>query len=265
MRAVVMFSGGAASYCAAERAVGRYGASQVMALFTDVKEEEPDTIRAVREGAQALGVPLVFLTHPKYRGGVWDLFEQQKVLGSGKNGVCSRILKRELARDWMGERHAGKVIQVVIGMSWEERHRTEGPVKFWGERGFHVWYPMIDEPWITKDEAIAQQSRGLGYMLRAYSEKVSEHANCRGACVKAGQAQWKQLLARRPEVYAEWERREESWRSRHGNFAILRDRRNGTTKPFPLKAFREQTEGQNLQPDLFDPLAGAGCGCFTDD
>ena len=84
--------------------------------------------------------------------------------------------------------------------------------------------------------------------------------NCGGGCVRSGQAQWKLLLEKRPEVYAEWEAEEERSRTELGkDVAILRDRRGGTTKPMTLRDFRKRIEGDAT---LFDPNDWGACNCM---
>ena len=64
-----------------------------------------------------------------------------------------------------------------------------------------------------------------------------------------------------PDRYAHHEEQEQRFRDLHGDVAILRDRRNGTTKPFPLTDLRIRAEQQPDQLDLFD---WGGCGCMID-
>lgn len=87
--------------------------------------------------------------------------------------------------------------------------------------------------------------------------------NCGGACVKAGQAQWAHLLRVFPDRYASWEQHEQEMRAEHGDIAILRDRRDGVTKPLPLIVLRTRIE--SATPEAFDGLDWGGCGCFTEE
>lgn len=91
------------------------------------------------------------------------------------------------------------------------------------------------------------------------------HNNCAGACVRAGQGQWLQLLEHNPARYAHEEAEERAFREAIGkDVAILRDRRGGTTKPLTLEALRLRAQ---LEPEAItddDRMDIGGCGCTTD-
>ena len=252
---VAMLSGGAASYCAAKRVIE--GGEPVHLLFCDVGEEDGSTLEAVEASARFLGMPLTKIQDARYPGGVWDLFRSSGMMGKPGAGHCSRILKRETALRWV--REFDPMATIALGLSWEEQHRLEGPRRMWAPNS--VIYPLVEEPWLTRDQRIETMRADLGFVPELYDMGGFEHANCAGACVKAGQAQWRRLLDVRPEVYQRWEQNEEAFREQVGkDVSILRDRIGGTVKPLTLKRFREE----GLTPDLFAP-GGAGCGCFTDE
>lgn len=84
-----------------------------------------------------------------------------------------------------------------------------------------------------------------------------EHNNCAGACVKAGQAQWRLLLEKNPELYRSWEDHEQGMRKMlQADIAILRDRRGGQTRPLTLLELRTR--------ESYDKDDWGGCGCFSD-
>ncbi|WP_432983201.1 hypothetical protein [Dactylosporangium sp. CA-233914] len=74
-----------------------------------------------------------------------------------------------------------------------------------------------------------------------------EHYNCFGACVRAGQRQWRHLLDIAPDRFAAAEAEEERLRSTLGDVAILRERRNGVSRPLPLRELRRRAE---LAPEV---------------
>lgn len=272
--AVVQFSGGAASFCAAQRAIEQFGQDRVSLLFCDVGMEDAQTYDAVRKGAESLGVDLHWIRHADYPAGIWGrhgakkgdpdagLFTTQKMMGKPGAGLCSRVLKRETAKAWMLENASDSI--AVIGMTWEEKHRLEGPRAWW--LPVVVWYPMAEEPWLTKEAMIGAQADAIGERLKLYDLGGFEHANCGGACVKAGHAQWLRLLEVRPEVFDRWEKHEEEFRSVTGkDVSILRDRRyrpgdgkDGQSHPLPLRKLREE----GYTGDLF--TQEGSCGCFND-
>lgn len=81
------------------------------------------------------------------------------------------------------------------------------------------------------------------------------------ACLKAGQSQWVMLLRTNPARYHYNERKELAFRKYiKKDVAILRDRRNGQTRPMTLFELRKRVE----RGDWVDRNEWGGCGCFTD-
>jgi 3'-phosphoadenosine 5'-phosphosulfate sulfotransferase (PAPS reductase)/FAD synthetase len=249
-----MFSGGAASFCAAQRACESDAFGSVELLFCDVGEEDQSTLLAVERGAETLSCRLHWIS----KNSVWGLFREQGMMGKPGAGLCSRILKREAARDWMDKHRPAAT--VAIGLTWEEMHRQDGVRRFWGDR--RVYFPMVEKPWLTKCDMTKRMDAAGVPVPELYRLGGFEHANCAGACVKAGHGQWARLLEVRPEVYERWERNEQDFREAIGkDVSILRDRRGGPVKPMTLRAFRERVQSGE-QIDLF--AGGGSCGCFTD-
>jgi hypothetical protein len=145
-----------------------------------------------------------------------------------------------------------------IGVDWSEMERLPGIVRNWAP--WTVEAPLTRPPYADKKMLFAElRSHGI-VEPRLYALGFA-HNNCGGACVKAGQAQWAHLLRVFPDRYASWEQHEQEMRAEHGDIAILRDRRDGITKPLPLTVLRQRVESQT--PDAFDGLDWGGCGCFT--
>lgn len=249
--AVVMYSGGIASFVAALRTVERYGHTQTTLLFCDTKQEDEDLYRFLREGAAYLDVPLVEIADGRTP---WQVFRDVRFLGNTRADPCSRILKRNLARTWM-EQHASPGTTVVLGLDSCEMRRVPKVQRFWAP--WPVALPLLSPPYLDKD-ACRQLVRTLGLTEPRLYALGFPNNNCGGRCVKGGQAYWLHLLRVMPERFAEDEANEAQLRQALGkNVAILRDRRGGTTKPYTLRQLREQ--GQTDQEELW-----GSCGCFTD-
>ena len=89
------------------------------------------------------------------------------------------------------------------------------------------------------------------------------HANCGGACVRAGQASWKLLLDWNRDRFLDWENEEQITRDYLGkDVAIMKESINGNAVPLTLRRFRERIEEQ---PALFDKDDWGTCGCFMGD
>lgn len=244
-----MFSGGVASFCAALRAREQY---ELTLLFTDTNMEDPDLYRFLRESAQAVDAPLVWLRDGR---NVWDVFRDSRFIGNSRIDPCSRILKREPARRYI-KTHG--VETIVLGMDWTEGKRAKESTEAYAP--VKVLCPLLDPPYLEKKDMF-QVCLDHGIEPPALYARGFSHNNCGGFCVKAGHAHFANLLKQYPERYAYHEAREAEMRELLGDVSVLRDRRGGTTKPLSLAAFRERL---GVDPTDFDPADIGGCGCFTE-
>lgn len=89
---VVGFSGGVTSAWCAGWALRNYPRDEVVLLWHDTKEEDPDTVRFLHEMAAALGMPVTEWSDGR---SVTQVFRDEGFLGNNQNAMCSRILKRE--------------------------------------------------------------------------------------------------------------------------------------------------------------------------
>lgn len=249
MHYIVSFSGGAGSWAAGRRVVDEHGPDAVTLLVANTNSEAPDWLPFVEACATDLEARLVVLDN----GGrsIWDVFREARFLGNTRVDVCSRVLKREPIRAWLEENTDPAETTLVLGFDWTEEHRHHRAAPRWAP--WPVLSPLCHEPYVQKAEVLGMlRERGIPEPPM-YAEGFP-HNNCGGACVKAGQAQWRLLLEKHPERYAEAEQQEEALRVELGDVAILRDRRGGTTKPLTLRRFRQQAE--------FDRSDWGACSCM---
>lgn len=263
---LVLFSGGAASYCAAKRCVERYGREKVSLVFTDTKNEDASTYTFIREATKKLGVQLYWIAEGR---SVWEVFHDNRMIGNSRMDPCSRILKRELCEKWLRRRWNPGQIVIVYGMTWEEAHRIEttegrGRRPYWTALGYETEFPMNEEPRWFKDRIIEEITNDGLTLPDLYRVGGFAHNNCAGGCIKAGMAHWLRLLEVFPDRFANFEAKEQSLRDLTGkNISILRDRRGGTAKPFTLSQLRSrQTEMKQTEDGRFDV---GGCGCMVED
>lgn len=250
---VVMFSGGVGSWATAKRVAERHGTDGLTLLFADTKMEDPDLYRFLDEAAANVGGDLVKIEDGR---DVWDVFFDVRFLGNSRVDPCSRILKRELMKTWMRENRDPETTTIYLGIDWTESHRMDRAAQ--NHAPFRVEAPMCEAPHLTKPEVFDWLTRE-GIEVPALYKLGFHHNNCGGFCVKSGQAQFENLLRKRPETYAYHEAREQEIREFLGkDVAVLRDRRGGGSRPMTLREFRERIEGQ---PDLFDKDEWGGCGC----
>lgn len=256
MRHVVMFSSGAGSAVAAKRVAERYGTEDLTLLFADVNGEHPDNYRFLAEAAEWVGGELVRLDN----GGrtIWDVFRRERFLGNTRADPCSKYLKREPMRRWLEANCEPTHSVVYLGFDWTEEHRHQRAAGHW--EPWAMESPLLWEPVIDKAQALGLL-RDAGIQPPLLTRLGFPHANCGGACVKAGIGQFKRLYNLMPATYDLWEEQEEDIRKGLGkDVAILRDRRGGVTRPLTLAALRERLDAD---PHRYDDEPIGGCGCMS--
>ena len=246
--AVVSLSGGAASAVALERALITY--DTVVPLFADTLIEDVDLYRFLDDLADHFSVDVVRIADGR---DIWEVFRDARFLGTSRVDPCSRILKREIINNWIAENHPESVR--VYGFTPEEPERAE---RVAARAGWECAFPLLDPP-ILSNVQIRQHICDWGIELPRLYRLGFEHNNCGGGCIKAGQRQFRHLYLQLPDVFAEWERREQEMRDYLGrDIAILRDRAGGETRPLTLAEFRGRVS-QGVC-DMFD--GGAACDCM---
>lgn len=265
---LVQFSTGIGSAEVAYRAVERYGLGNVLLLTADTRREDADNWRFAREVWEDLGRP------------VWEVIadgrtpmevgRDERCVPNNRMAVCSKILKIDLIRSWLEDNYDPADVVMHLGLDWSEAHRIDGRMVQgkWRPGTRERWSPwvtgyLLTEPPLVEKPRLLQNSRDRGIEPpRLYADGFS-HANCGGACVRGGQAQWELLLRTNRPRYLEWEGDEEETRAMLGkDVAILRDRRGGAGgRPLSLRAFRERLD---RSPAMFDDSDWGACGC-TDD
>lgn len=211
--------------------------SDVRLVMARLPNEDPDVWRLCAAVSADLGVPIEYIGLDKTP---WDIFWEEGVIGNSRIDPCSRRLKREVLAAWM-QAHCDPATTILhLGITYHEVERMIAVRANWSHAGWQVDAPLADDPTVTREYLIAQCQTRYGFIPRLYSMGFA-HANCGGACVKAGQAQWARLLWYLPDVYAWWEQQETAFNSgRERIVAILRDRRGGMTTPLLLSTFRAQ-------------------------
>lgn len=282
MKAVVFFSGGLMSWAAAKRTVEKYGSENTTLLFTDTLTEDADLYRFIEDAAENVGAEYVRIAEGR---DVWQVFNDEKMIGNTRADPCSRILKREPGEAWIKENCDPESTVLVFGIHWEEEHRLDGLRKDpkTGEmvrRGVrpryeklgwpHVEAPMCDKPWMTAAE-IREWARSEGLELPRLYGLGFAHNNCGGFCVKAGEGHFAHLLKTLPQLYAYHEDMERQFNeSRPGKkpqtvmAPEVPDGKGGRKRvPITMKEFREKIEAND--PGQFDMFNLGGCGCFLDE
>ena len=254
------------------RVAEKYGTENLIQLFTDTKKlndhhphrgEDEDAYRFLREGSALIGGTLEWISAGK---DIWRVFEDVRYMGNSRVDPCSRILKREMARQWIEKNFKPDEVTLYMGIDWTEAHRAAKIKKFW--EPYKVEFPMMDEPYMTKEE-MCQWVESLGVKRPRLYEMGFAHNNCGGFCVKAGLGHFYLLLKTMPERYAYHEQKQEELFAVLGKrVPFLRQTKNKQTRYLSLKEFREQIEQlENTGKDIsceVDLQDLGGCGCFSD-
>jgi hypothetical protein len=250
---LVNFSTGITSAEVAWRVVAEHGPADVVLLTADTRAEDADNWRFAVEVAARLGCEWVRLADGRTP---MQVGRDRKCVPNNRMAVCSQVLKRELLDRYRAEHYDPADTIVYIGYDWTEMHRVEAARKHWAP--WAVECPLTRRPYLWKEQILALfRERGID-PPRLYSQGF-EHANCGGACVRGGQAQWALLLRVNRPRYLEWEAEESHSREVLGkDVSILRERERGVPRPLPLATFRKRLDAQ---PALFDADDWGACGC----
>jgi hypothetical protein len=256
MKHVVLFSGGLGSWAAAKRVAEKHGTADLILLFCDTLTEDEDLYRFVKEAAENVGGQFVRLCDGR---DIWQVFFDNRMMGSSHADMCSRELKREISDKYFADNFTPDNCIRYCGYDWSEEHRYNGirnRIAPW-----KVEAPMCEPPYLSKND-VRDWCVREGIKLPRLYPLGFVHNNCGGFCVKAGQSHFRNLLIKLPERYAYHEQKEQEFREYVGkDVSIMRDRRGGETTPLTMKEFRERIQsGESC--DLFD---WGGCGCFSGD
>lgn len=214
IKACVHYSGGLMSWGAAKLACDKYGAQNVVLLFSDVGTEDPDVYRFLIQGASALGAHLEIVR--RNPGGAyvkpWDLAHEAKIIPNWKHGICSAELKREPAEKWQRQ-HLADGTPIIIGFSIEEIERIN---RMKSRKSRYVFeFPLAEKPYTTICDIRAWLKEYNIDEPTMYAAGFN-HANCNGACFKAGLSHWARLYKERPDVFAYHEAQERAWQAATG-------------------------------------------------
>jgi hypothetical protein len=250
---LVQFSTGTASAEVAWRAVEEHGPANVNLLTADTMVEDEDNWRFAKQVADRLDCEWTILADGRTP---MQVGRDVRVVPNNRLAVCSRILKRELLRAHIDEHYDPASTVILLGFDWAEPERMDAAAPLWAP--YRVQAPLMAPPYVSKP-ALLQVFRDRGIEPpRMYAQGFT-HANCGGACVRGGHAQWSLLLQVNRPRFLDWEGEEAKTRAEIGkDVSILRDRTGGTLIPLTLQTFRERLE---RDPTLFDPDDWGACGC----
>ncbi|MFY0521066.1 phosphoadenosine phosphosulfate reductase family protein [Lysinibacillus sp. UGB7] len=213
---VIFFSGGIASFEVAHYVKTNYPKDNILLYFTDTLWEDEDLYRFIYEVSDKLELPLLY--HSRGINPIQLMFKEATVFNS-RIGRCSTVLKMEVALNYFKRGLKPKIFKyrnknylkqeidplhdsfisktiLYFGIGWEEEHRKRKIALNW--QPYEVKMPLIDE---LIDKGAALEIYNIK-KPRLYDYGFA-HNNCKGRCVKAGQAHYINLLQQLPELFKE--------------------------------------------------------------
>lgn len=258
MKHIVSYSGGIGSAMTAQLLCEEYGKENVALLFADTNMEDEDLYRFNSDLVNKLKCEFIRIADGRT---VWEVFEDVKFIGNSRIDPCSKILKRELIKNYIKCNFLPDECNIWVGIDCTEEHRLERVVlnnkpyvyrSFLIENGYFI-FPSTKIDWCNKMEIIPP---------RLYSMNFA-HNNCGGFCVKAGLGQFKLLYEKLPERYKYHENKELEVMLKNKNLKpFLKKNINGKVEYITLKYYRENyLESNSKQLTEFELLDYGGCGC----
>jgi 3'-phosphoadenosine 5'-phosphosulfate sulfotransferase (PAPS reductase)/FAD synthetase len=266
---IVFDSGGIGSYSVLMRLIPKVGKENIIRLFTDTLIESPDLYRFQGDVTRVTGIPLTRLVEGRTP---WEVFKDKRFIGNSRLAHCSHILKQEPATKWVHDNFNPDECILYLGIDWTESHRTKAPTENYAP--YKVEFPMCEEPYVTKDEMLAELA-SVGIEIPELYKRGYSHNNCGGFCVRAGQGHFAHLLKDNRELYLHHEEKEQEMREYLGkDYSILKRTKmvwkdNGHGGRFKDRVIHQLTlnqlreELESNQTDDIDFQDVGGCGCFV--
>jgi len=249
---IVSLSGGVSSAVAADRAIARYGRDKVWLWFADTNWEDEDLYRFLDDLMERWGGRL-----KRYSDGrtPLEVAEDKYIIPNNKLAPCSFVLKIDPFTEWLWR--VPKNVTVLLGLDWTEIHRTIAPKKKYEQiPGVYVDFPLMWSGYRTINYFnLVEEEWGIK-VPRLYKFGFP-HNNCGGRCVRQGQGEWNRLRFTFPKRFAQvrdWELEQRMKDGARQNYAILRDRSNGQSRPMTLAELERRDEpelGEPVQEDMF--------------
>jgi hypothetical protein len=250
---LVQFSTGVASAEIAWRLVSEHGSDDVVLLTADTRVEDADNWRFAHEVHGQLACQWVILADGRTP---MEVGRDERCVPNDRMAVCSKFLKRKLLRRHIDQNYDPADTLIYEGYDWTEPERIAGAVPRW--LPYTLKAPLADPPYASKPDLLAA-FRGRGIEPPRLYAQGFPHANCGGACVRGGQAQWELLLRVHRGLYERWEADEEQLRGELGkDVSMMKETVRGQVRPLTLRKFRQRLDAQ---PGLFDCTDWGACGC----
>lgn len=165
-------------------------------FFIDIADHHPDTYRFLKDCEQALGKPIKYLQHTKFKS-VKEVIQKTRYINGPAGARCTNELKKKVRQQWEQEQDVD-LFRYIWGYDFKEKHRADRLVNTNPE--YEHIFPLIDKE-LTKQEVhgVLQQ---LGIERPAMYELGYSNNNCIG-CVKGGKGYWNKIRMDFPEKFTQ--------------------------------------------------------------
>jgi 3'-phosphoadenosine 5'-phosphosulfate sulfotransferase (PAPS reductase)/FAD synthetase len=250
---LVNVSGGAASALAWHRCLQRFGKENVFPVFADTESEDEDLYRFLQDCVTLFDQPLVRLTQGM---DIWDVFDKFGVARMAlAGGACKASVELKIKPlDRYAEENGFNTRAVGLGFDEPDRIAAARARM----KGFNVLFPLVAGPRLSSCQ-VRQAVENLGLKLPRLYDQGFVHNNCKGGCILSGLAQWNAYRKLNPEGFAYARNREAAFTEKTG-FTILRDRRGGDTKGYPLSQLQQDAEAGRVFRNDWQ----SNCSCMSD-
>lgn len=256
MKHISSYSGGVGSAISTKMLCDKYGKENVLMLFADTKVESKDQYRFTQDIIKLLGCKFISIEDGRTP---WQVFNDVRFIGNTRIDPCSRVLKRDLIRDYLNRNYMPEEVTIWIGIDASEVHRLN-PVVVRNAPFLYRSILIENDIFITPKQKIAW-CKVNNIKPSVMYEMGFSHDNCGGFCVKAGLGQFKKLYELLPEVYAENEKQEQEAIKNNPKLKhFLRKTINGKLTYISMKEYRENYLVPN-QVTEDESMEFGGCGC----
>lgn len=169
---VIQFSSGIGSWATARRVAERHGTDNLILLFADTRDEDPDNYRFATDAAANIGAPLITVADGR---DVKQVMRDERFLGNSRIAPCSKHLKQIPCRKWLQENTDPAETILYVGIDASEIHRIPAIVAGWAP--WPVEFPMTEPPYIDKLMMLAI-ARADGLEPPSMYRDNYPHANC---------------------------------------------------------------------------------------
>lgn len=172
--------------------VATYLAKPDRAIYINIANQHPDTLRFIADCAALLDCPVEVIGDMRYAQSIDQVIEKRRYINGPAGAACTTELKKRVRQEWERQ-NATPDLTYIWGFDADERHRAE---RTRAASEFGVEFPLIERNLSKQNvHAIAQD---LGLKRPAMYELGYSNNNCIG-CVKGGPYPTPPLAAATPE------------------------------------------------------------------